>query len=98
MSDETIETPIILCCGEHGRAVVYGYVEREPVPGEPVELRRARMLLRWVGTGGLFGVAAEGPADGSRLTVAVARVVETRWQEWLAVTPGAADRMDTWTA
>lgn len=92
------EKPIILCCGEHGRAVVYGYVEEDPVPGQPVELHRARMVIRWEGRGGLFGVAAEGLATGSRLTVAVARTVETKWQEWIEVSPQAAKVIDAWPA
>ena len=90
------EMPIILCCGDKGRAVVYGYVLGEPVPGEPVTLRRARMVIRWAGRGGLFGVAASGPATGSAITVAVGSTTETVWQEWIAVSPEAADILDSW--
>ena len=88
--------PIILCCGANGRAVVYGYVDEEPVPGEPVRLHDARMILRWEGTGGLFGVSQKGPAPRSRITCAVPVVVETVWQEWLAVSPNAAKALDGW--
>lgn len=87
---------IILCCGAHGRAVVFGSVEKEPVPGEPVRLYDARMILYWAGSGGLFGVAATGPDDGSRLTAPVPVVVETCWQEWLAVSDGAAAKIRAW--
>lgn len=88
--------PIILCAGANGRAVIYGYVDGDPVPGEPVELYQARMLIQWAGTGGLFGVAAEGPHQDSRITAAVERTTETVWQEWLSVSPAAAKAMDGW--
>jgi hypothetical protein len=90
--------PIILCCGANGRAVVYGRVEEEPTPGEPVTMHDARMIIRWEGRGGLFGVAAVGPGSGSRITHAVPRLVETCWQECLAVTPEAAEKIDGWPA
>jgi len=87
---------ILLCCGENGRAVVFGEVDQDPVPGQPVELRNARMILYWAGPKGLFGVAAEGPGEGSKLTCAVERVVETRWQEYLVCSDQAARLMDGW--
>ena len=91
--------PIILCCGENGRAVVYGYVTNDPVAGEPVRLSSARMVLYWdAKCGGLFGLAAAGPKGDTRITHAVPEVVETRWQEWIAVTPEAAVEMDEWPA
>lgn len=89
---------IILCCGAHGRAVVIGDVEAEPVPGQPVELRDARMILRWhEDCGGLFGLAARGPRnEWTRITRSVPRVVETVWQEWAEVTAVAAEEIDRW--
>ena len=33
------------------RCVVYGYADVEPVPGQPVRLERARMVLSWRGGG-----------------------------------------------
>jgi len=87
--------PIILCSGKDGRCVVYGYVEGEPTPGEPVRLHRARMVLRW-SKGGLFDLAAQGPPEGSLVTHAVETVVETVWQEWLSVSPAAAEQLDAW--
>jgi hypothetical protein len=90
--------PIILCCGANGRAVIYGRVESEPVPGEPVELHGARMVIYWAGPAGLFGLAAKGPAGGSRLTHAVSRTTETVWQEWIAIEPDAAEKIDAWPA
>lgn len=85
--------PIILCCGTNGRALVYGYVQSDPVPGQPVRLERARMVLYYP-SGGTFGLAAAGPPKQARVTNAVAEVVETVWQEWLSVTPQAAGVFD----
>lgn len=85
--------PIILCAGPNGRALVYGYVEAEPVPGEPVSLTNARMVIYYP-SGGTFGLAADGPPDGSRVTHSVARTVETAWQEWIAVSEQAAGAFD----
>ncbi len=88
---------IMLCCGENGRAVIVGDVEAEPVAGEPVDLRDARMVLRWdAACGGLLGLAATGPRGDTRITHAVPRTVETRWQEWVEVTPAAAAEIDGW--
>jgi hypothetical protein len=89
--------PIILCCGENGRAVVYGHVEKEPVPSEPVTLHDARMVLYWSeACGGLFGLATNGPRKGTRITCAVERVRETVWQEWLLVSAAAEKAFDTY--
>lgn len=87
--------PIILCAGQNGRAVIYGYVDSEPVPGEPVRLYDARMLIYWHSDSkGLFGCAAKGPAKGSRLSPVVPSTTETVWQEWIEVTPRAARVFD----
>ena len=87
--------PVILCCGEHGRALVYGYVAAEPVPGKPVRLERARMVLQFP-SGGTFGLASDGPPSGSRVTHAVEVTTETKWQEWLQVSAKAAEAFDGW--
>lgn len=87
--------PIILCAGENGRCLVYGYVTSEPVPGKPVKLTKARMVIYYA-SGGTFGLATDGPPNGSRVTHAVDETVETKWQEWLAVTEAAAEKFDAW--
>ena len=87
--------PIILCAGEHGRALVYGYVDEEPVPGKPVRLSRARMVIYYP-SGGAFGLGAYGPPPDSRVTSALETVVETKWQEWISVSPKAAEVFDGW--
>lgn len=88
---------IILCCGQDGKATVYGKVESYPVPGEPVTLYDARMILEWTG-GGIFGVASRGPNPGSRITHAVPCVMETVWQEWIECTPEAASVIEEYPA
>ena len=87
--------PIILCGGENGRCLIYGKVESEPVPGEPVKLHDARMVIYYP-SGGTFGLATDGPPDGSKITKAVSETVETKWQEWIAVSDEAAERFDAW--
>jgi len=96
-TEPTYPRPIILCAGEHGRALLYGYVDAEPEPGKPVRLRRARMVLMYP-SGGTLGLGATGPPEGSRLTHAVDETVATRWQEWLSVAPAAAEVFDGWNA
>lgn len=88
MTSKKKRLPIILCAGEHGRCLLFGYADGEPVPGQPVRLTDARMILSYP-SGGTFGLAASGPPSGSRVTDPVPVTVETRWQEWLAVTPQA---------
>lgn len=87
---------IILCAGRDGRCLVYGKVEDEPTPGEPVVLHDARMVIYYP-SGGTFGLAVDGPPEGSRVTKSVAKVVETSWQEWLSVSDEAAEKFDDWT-
>ena len=90
---------ILLCCGQNGRAVIYGDVTKKPKQGEPVIVKNARMVLRWDDAcGGLFGLAAKGPAKDTRITHAVSETVETKWQEWLTVTDEAAAAIDAWPA
>lgn len=81
--------PIILCATEKGRAVIYGYVDELPEPGEPVTLYDARMVLRWKG-GGLFRLASEGPRDVDVITDEIPSTTETVWQEWVEASDDAA--------
>lgn len=90
---------IILCCGANGRAVLFGDVETDPVPGLPVKLHNARMVLYWAREcGGLLGLAAKGPRGESRLTHAVPAATETVWQEFVETTPEAAQLIREWPA
>lgn len=91
--------PIILCCGANGRAVIYGYCDGDPTPSKPAKLMQARMVLYWdAECGGLLGLAAQGPKGQTRITHAVESVIETVWQEAIAVSPKAAAKLDEWPA
>jgi hypothetical protein len=62
----------LVCCGENGRAVIYGRAAEAPVVGQPFGLKGARMVLSWSSEcGGLFGLAANGPKTDTRITPAV---------------------------
>lgn len=64
--------PFILCVGQHGRCVIFGYCDGTPEPGERPLVERPRMVLRWpAACGGLFGLAANGPKEGLQLTAEV---------------------------
>jgi len=88
--------PVIICGGSTGRAVVYGYVDEIPEAEQIVTVHNARMVLCWPAEcGGLFGLAANGPKDGLRLTAPVAIVSDTARQV-LSVTDAAACAIDKW--
>ena len=91
-------TPIILCGGSAGRAVIFGYVDSLPEQGQPAVLFNARMVLRWEGRAGLFGLAAKGPEPGSRLTESVPRVEDIDWKQHLVCTPEGAAALAAWPA
>ena len=91
--------PVIVCCGENGRAVVFGYADEIPTPGAPVTLRDARMVLYWAAEcGGLFGVAANGPKGGTRITAAVAETRMESCKQVLACSQVAAEGISKWPA
>lgn len=94
-----MKKPILLCGGSQGRAVVFGWVDEYPVKGEAVTLTDARMVLYWSeGCGGLLGLAAKGPFDGTRLTDVVARVSDTQWQQYVEVSSKASEALGSWPA
>ena len=93
------QDPIILCAGSNGRAVIFGTPTKKPVPGQPVTLKNARMVLRWAAScGGLFGLAAKGPKGDTRMTHAVAETTATQWRETVAVSTEAAKGLESWPA
>jgi len=93
---KTKRIPAIICGGQTGRAVIYGYVDRLPDPDESVRIHNARMVLYWPPEcGGLLGLAAGGPKDGLRLTRAVGEVTDT-CRQGVAVTVTAAAALDEW--
>jgi len=88
--------PVIVCGGENGRAVVYGYVAKMPEVGQPVEIHNARMVLYWPATcGGIFGLATNGPKNETRITSVVA-VVKDTCRQVLSVTNAASKLFDEW--
>ena len=92
---KTRRVPVIICIGEHGRAVVFGYAARYPEIGKPCSLRGAKMILKWEGGRGLFGIPKFGPEKGSRITCAVKRVSAIPLQV-LEVNEDAAKKIDEW--
>jgi len=90
--------PVIICVGEPARAVVYGHIDSDHMPdaGEKVRIKNARMVLRWdAECGGLFGLAANGPAGDTRITASVQEVACVVGQS-LSVTESAAKKIDAW--
>lgn len=92
-SNANEKVPIILCFGANGRGLLFGYVDTLPEAGAPVVLENARCILYYP-SGGTLGLAAKGPPDGSRVTAAVPKTMETVWQEWILCTPAAAEAFD----
>ena len=88
--------PYIICGGAIGRAVIFCWIDAEPVSEQPIVMHDARMVLYWpAGCGGLLGLAANGPREGLRMTSSVARVTDTVRQS-LAVSAEAAKAFLGW--
>lgn len=60
--------PVVICTEDRG--VFFGYLDADYKPGQdPIILRKARMCVYWSQeTKGVVGLAASGPAKGSRIT------------------------------
>ena len=90
---------VIVCCGTDGRCVVFGGCDSEPITGQPITLTDARMVLYWPAEcGGLFGLAANGPKDGLRLTDSVSKTATEAVRQWLAVSDKVAEELTRWPA
>lgn len=88
---------VIICCGMNGRCVIFGECESEPVMGEPIVMYHARMVLYWSkDCGGLFGLAKNGPKQGSRLTDAVEKTATEAVRQWISVSGKAAKELKAW--
>jgi hypothetical protein len=89
--------PVIICGGQTGRAVVYGYVDGGiPGPNDPVRIYKARMVLSWPSEcNGLLGLAADGPKGNTRLTPPVDIVTDITRQA-VSVSRDAAEKFDEW--
>jgi len=92
-----MKRPYIVCAGQYGRAVIFGWAETEPIPGQPYRLHRARMILRFARTG-LHGHAARGPVEGTRMTSAVTVDAGEAVRQVLHVSASAAAALDAWPA
>jgi len=89
-------TPVIVCGGKTGRPVVFGYVKTIPESGQACIIHKARMILYWPEVCvGLFGLAANGPKEGLRLTSVVDEVRDTARQV-LSVSVEVAKQFDEW--
>ena len=87
----------MLCAGSQGRAIVIGEVDSDPVVGQPVRLRDARMVLYWsTACGGLLGLAGRGPREGARITAPVPEVIESTWQTAIRLSAEAAAAVRSW--
>lgn len=63
-----VERPVIVCTDKRG--VFFGYAEK--TDGDPITLTKARMCVYWsAATKGVLGLAATGPASGSKVGTAV---------------------------
>lgn len=88
--------PYIVCGGATGRAVIFCWLDDDPIAETPVVMHDARMVLYWpTECGGLLGLAANGPRDGLRMTATVTRATDTVRQA-LAVAPDAATVLKRW--
>jgi hypothetical protein len=88
--------PVINCGGETGRAVVFGWVDTEPVIGEQCRMTDARMILWWSSEcGGLMGLASDGPKTATRITATVPVAAHTT-RQWMRCSDSAAAAIAAW--
>lgn len=87
--------PYIVTAGNPDRCVIFGWTEGDPKKGDVVKLTKARMVLSWPSVcGGLFGLAADGPKQGTKLTAAVTTTTEV--VRTIAIPAKTAKLFDTW--
>jgi hypothetical protein len=76
MESKSRESAVIVCTDKRG--VFFGYTSDTPqsiIAAKTVTLARTRMCVHWSAkTKGVLGLAADGPAAGSRITDAVPSV------------------------
>lgn len=82
----------VLVTTEH-RGVFFGYLVGEPSK-ERLMLRRARMVVQWVGTRGVLGLAERGPTDECRVGGAVPELELWDITGVATCTPEAVERME----
>lgn len=75
------------------RGVFFGYAE--DTSGETVKLKRARNCIYWPSSqGGFAGLAAEGPANGSRIGATVSEIDLRKVTSVTEVTEAAAAKWE----
>ena len=96
MEKNKFSIPVIICSGEKGRAVIFGFVDQLPNPDDKVRIRNARMVLRWgIECGGLFGFSQQGPFGDTRLSRTVDQTTCVVRQA-LTVSIEAAEKIVEW--
>lgn len=91
----------IVCVGEHGRAVLFGRSETEPVVGQPMPMNtNLRMVLYWdAKCGGLFGLCTSGPKGETRITAPVLHHENIEpVKQWMECSEAAALAIEAWKA
>ena len=94
MSDKK-RIPIILCATEKGRACLFGYVDAEPIVGQPVKMYDVRMIL-YFARSGILGHASTGPEEETRMTGPVPWLIESTWAQCFAVSFMAEEKLRNW--
>jgi hypothetical protein len=90
--------PVIVCGGQTGRAVIFGWGDEIPEPETICTVYDARMVLYWPQEcQGLLGLAADGPKKGLRLTSTVPMVKDTA-RQIVAVSKEAGKDLRSWTS
>lgn len=82
------ERPVIVTTAHRG--VFFGYAEGD-TSGATVQLKRARMCIRWTGTRGFMGLASDGPNESCRIGPAVDAIELRAVTAILEVTPAAVE-------
>jgi hypothetical protein len=87
----------IVCCGREGRAVLIGESDNQPVAGQSLLLKNARMVLYWdAECGGLLGLAAGGPKGKTRITRSVSVLEDSYVNSWVEVSDQAREEINQW--
>jgi hypothetical protein len=96
MAKPKSEQAIIVCTDKRG--VFFGYVDSTPqqvLADKAVTLKRARMCVHWsAATKGVLGLAASGPAKGSKVTDAIPSICLDGIHAVLELTPEAIGRWE----
>lgn len=88
------ERPVVICTDRRG--VFFGYVAGDVTGKDPITLTKARMCVYWsAATHGVLGLAADGPASGSKVTAAAPLMELRQITCVIDCTPEAAAKWET---